>query len=36
MISYVIGRIEPQWPDRDRIILSKGHGCIALFGETPL
>ena len=31
MISYVIGRIEPQWPDRDRMILSKGHGCIALY-----
>jgi transketolase len=22
---------EPNWPDRDRCILSKGHGCIALF-----
>jgi transketolase len=22
---------EPQWPDRDRMILSKGHGCIALY-----
>lgn len=22
---------EPVWPDRDRIILSKGHGCIALY-----
>ncbi len=21
----------PQWPDRDRLILSKGHGCIALY-----
>ena len=22
---------EPDWPDRDRCILSKGHGCIALY-----
>lgn len=22
---------EPSWPDRDRLILSKGHGCIALY-----
>lgn len=22
---------DPTWPDRDRIILSKGHGCIALY-----
>ena len=22
---------EPQWRDRDRMILSKGHGCIALY-----
>ncbi len=22
---------EPNWPDRDRCILSKGHGCIALY-----
>jgi transketolase len=22
---------EPQWPDRDRSILSKGHGCLALY-----
>lgn len=22
---------EPQWPDRDRFILSKGHGCLALY-----
>jgi transketolase len=22
---------EPNWPDRDRMILSKGHGCIALY-----
>jgi len=22
---------EPQWPDRDRVILSKGHGCVALY-----
>ena len=22
---------KPDWPDRDRIILSKGHGCIALY-----
>jgi transketolase len=22
---------EPRWPDRDRLILSKGHGCMALF-----
>ena len=22
---------EPAWPDRDRMILSKGHGCIALY-----
>lgn len=21
----------PQWPDRDRVILSKGHGCLALY-----
>jgi len=21
----------PEWPDRDRLILSKGHGCIALY-----
>ena len=21
----------PQWPDRDRFILSKGHGCPALY-----
>ena len=21
----------PQWPDRDRFILSKGHGCLALY-----
>jgi transketolase len=23
--------LEPGWPDRDRCILSKGHGCIALY-----
>src|SRR5258708_9672272 len=22
---------DPQWPDRDRFILSKGHGCPALY-----
>jgi len=22
---------EPDWPERDRMILSKGHGCIALY-----
>jgi transketolase len=22
---------EPDWPDRDRVILSKGHGCVALY-----
>lgn len=22
---------EPNWPDRDRLILSKGHGCLALY-----
>jgi len=22
---------EPEWPDRDRCILSKGHGCLALY-----
>jgi transketolase len=22
---------EPEWPDRDRFILSKGHGCLALY-----
>jgi transketolase len=22
---------EPKWPDRDRMILSKGHGCLALY-----
>lgn len=22
---------EPHWPDRDRLILSKGHGCLALY-----
>ena len=22
---------EPQWPARDRMILSKGHGCLALY-----
>jgi transketolase len=22
---------EPMWPDRDRMILSKGHGCLALY-----
>ncbi|WP_083901206.1 transketolase [Azospirillum sp. B4] len=22
---------EPQWPDRDRFILSKGHGCLGLY-----
>jgi len=22
---------EPRWPDRDRMILSKGHGCLALY-----
>lgn len=22
---------QPDWPDRDRIILSKGHGCVALY-----
>ena len=22
---------DPKWPDRDRIILSKGHGCLALY-----
>src|ERR1051325_4230895 len=22
---------EPQWPERDRCILSKGHGCLALY-----
>ena len=21
----------PRWPDRDRFILSKGHGCLALY-----
>ena len=21
----------PQWPERDRCVLSKGHGCIALY-----
>ncbi|MGE4219783.1 MAG: transketolase [Alphaproteobacteria bacterium] len=23
--------LEPDWPERDRLILSKGHGCIALY-----
>ena len=23
--------LEPDWPERDRMILSKGHGCIALY-----
>src|ERR1700738_302485 len=23
---------DPDWPDRDRFILSKGHGCTALYG----
>ena len=23
--------IEPKWPDRDRLILSKGHGCLGLY-----
>ena len=22
---------EPKWPERDRFILSKGHGCLALY-----
>ena len=22
---------EPRWPDRDRLVLSKGHGCLALY-----
>ena len=22
---------EPDWPDRDRVVLSKGHGCLALY-----
>ena len=22
---------QPEWPDRDRLILSKGHGCLALY-----
>src|ERR1700694_5385898 len=22
---------DPKWPDRDRMILSKGHGCLALY-----
>jgi transketolase len=22
---------QPDWPERDRMILSKGHGCIALY-----
>lgn len=22
---------EPDWPDRDRLVLSKGHGCLALY-----
>jgi transketolase len=22
---------QPDWPDRDRVILSKGHGCVALY-----
>ncbi len=22
---------EPKWVDRDRVILSKGHGCLALY-----
>ena len=22
---------EPNWPDRDRFILSKGHGCLSLY-----
>src|ERR1700716_3835854 len=22
---------EPDWPDRDRFVLSKGHGCAALY-----
>src|ERR1700687_414570 len=22
---------EPKWPNRDRMILSKGHGCLALY-----
>ena len=29
ILSYRID--EPHWPDRDRCILSKGHGCIALY-----
>lgn len=30
--SYLDYRaINPNWPDRDRLILSKGHGCLALY-----
>ena len=30
--SFLRYRInEPLWPDRDRLILSKGHGCLALY-----
>ena len=27
---------EPQWPDRDRFVLSKGHRCIALYAALAL
>lgn len=27
---------EPEWPDRDRFILSKGHSCIALYAVLAL
>src|SRR3989337_1010964 len=26
----------PQWPDRDRYVLSKGHSCIALYATLAL
>jgi transketolase len=38
LLAVLYGRIlrfdasDPDWPDRDRFVLSKGHGCTALYG----
>ena len=31
MFGYVDDPARPDWPERDRFILSKGHGCAALY-----